>query len=98
MGLDRERTIEDDKVLQIYQDSHIQTATLEQRVRQVMRSVFNHKRLVVFSGLAMKTDHELLDDISMIKQGGASGSIIGRNIFQRPFSNKPKNNFFEKSF
>ena len=73
--------IEQEDALKIYHDHHIQTSTLDQRVRQVMKSVFNGKRLVVFSGLCTKSDQEILDDVKMINQGGGSGSIIGRNSF-----------------
>jgi class I fructose-bisphosphate aldolase len=77
--------IEKSENLKIYQENHIQTSTLTERVAQVMRSVFNAKRLVVFSGLAKKSDHDLLAETAMINEAGASGSIIGRNCFQRPF-------------
>jgi class I fructose-bisphosphate aldolase len=78
--------IEKSENLKIYQENHIQTGTLVQRISQVMKSIFNGKRLVVFSGLAKRSDQDLLAEIAMIKEAGASGSIIGRNIFQRPFN------------
>jgi class I fructose-bisphosphate aldolase len=78
--------IEKPENLKIYQENHIQTATLAQRVAQVMKSVFNGKRLVVFSGLAKKSDEDLLAETAMLNEAGASGSIIGRNSFQRPFN------------
>ena len=53
------------------------------RVKDIVRSCFNGKRLVVFSGGAAKNDNELFDEIKSIKIGGGTGSIIGRNAFQR---------------
>ena len=50
-----------------------------------MQSVFNYKRLVVFSGGAAKSDEEMLSEVAMINLANGSGSIIGRNSFQRPF-------------
>ena len=49
-----------------------------------MQSSFNGRRLVVFSGGASKDTAGLLDEIRALRDGGASGSIIGRNTFQRP--------------
>ena len=57
------------------------------RVKHVVESCFNGRRLVVFSGGATKNNDELLDEIKCIKAGGGSGSIIGRNAFQRPRDN-----------
>jgi class I fructose-bisphosphate aldolase len=56
---------------------------LSERVKYVVRSCFNGKRLVVFSGGATKNDDELYNEIKAIKSGGGTGSIIGRNGFQR---------------
>lgn len=56
---------------------------LSDRVKNIMRSCFNGKRLVVFSGGATKNDDELYDEVRAIRDGGGNGSIIGRNSFQR---------------
>ncbi len=48
-----------------------------------MQSAFDGKRLVVFSGGAAKGTEEIYDEIRQLRDGGASGSIIGRNSFQR---------------
>jgi class I fructose-bisphosphate aldolase len=40
--------------------------------------------MVVFSGGASKDEKGLLDEIRQIRDGGGTGSIIGRNSFQRP--------------
>ena len=39
---------------------------------------------MVFSGGGAKGTDALLDEIRAIRDGGATGSIIGRNTFQRP--------------
>ena len=49
-----------------------------------MQSAFNGRRLVVFSGGAAKDLDGIFGEISEIYKGGGTGSIIGRNSFQRP--------------
>lgn len=53
------------------------------RVQSVMRAGFDGKRVVLFSGGARKGADTIVDDIRAIKNGGGTGSIMGRNIFQR---------------
>lgn len=60
------------------------TNTQAHAVSHVVRSCFDNKRIVIFSGGSTKDDSELLEEINAINQGGANGSIIGRNAFQRP--------------
>jgi len=64
----------------------IATETLTQRVADVVRSCFNGRRLVVFSGGPTKGDQAVLDEAMAIRDGGGHGSIIGRNAFQRPYA------------
>jgi len=59
-------------------------STLSKRVAHVMKSSFNGRRIVVFSGNAFTNMEGLLEDIRQIRDGGGNGSIIGRNTFQRP--------------
>ena len=54
------------------------------RVRHVVRSCFNGRRIVVFSGGAAKGIDAVYQDARDIRDGGGNGSIIGRNTFQRP--------------
>lgn len=61
----------------------IPTQTLTDRVKHVMQAAFNGRRLVVFSGGGAKGTDKLLDEINALAKGGASGSIVGRNSFQR---------------
>lgn len=67
----------------VYQEYHPDISTLSKRIAHVMQSSFDGKKLVVFSGGTAKSEDDLLKEISEIAQGGASGSIIGRNSFQR---------------
>lgn len=62
----------------------IPIATQADRVREVVRSCFDGRRLVVFSGGAAKSKDGVFDDARAIKDGGGNGSIIGRNSFRRP--------------
>ena len=54
------------------------------RVRHVVQSSFNGRRIVVFSGGASKDADAVYQDARDIRDGGGHGSIIGRNTFQRP--------------
>lgn len=53
------------------------------RVSHVVKSCFNGRRLVVFSGGAAKGEDAVFQDARDIRDGGGNGSIIGRNTFQR---------------
>jgi len=53
------------------------------RVRHVVQSCFNGRRIVVFSGGAAKGADAVFQDARDIRDGGGNGSIIGRNTFQR---------------
>ncbi|HEY5713715.1 MAG TPA: class I fructose-bisphosphate aldolase [Allosphingosinicella sp.] len=53
------------------------------RVRHVVKSCFNGRRMVVFSGGATKGTDAVFQDARDIRDGGGNGSIIGRNAFQR---------------
>jgi class I fructose-bisphosphate aldolase len=62
----------------------IPTKTLSERVKHVVQSCFNGKRIVIFSGGEAKDTPSVLEEIKGIAAGGAFGSIMGRNAFQRP--------------
>ncbi len=68
----------------VYESQDIPRATLEERIRHVMQAAFQGKRLVVFSGGEAKDREGLLEEIRAIRNGGGTGSIIGRNSFRRP--------------
>lgn len=59
-------------------------STQSGRVAHVVKSCFNGRRLVVFSGGAAKGADAVYQDARDIRDGGGNGSIIGRNTFQRP--------------
>ena len=76
--------IEQDEARKVYQSEKIDIGTLAARVRHCMQSSFNGRRIVVFSGGSAKGTPEVLDEIRQLRDGGANGSIVGRNSFQRP--------------
>ena len=67
----------------VYQKYEIPTATLTDRVRHVIQSSFNGRRIVIFSGGATAADEQVFNEARAIRDGGGFGSIIGRNSFQR---------------
>ncbi|MCB0329938.1 MAG: class I fructose-bisphosphate aldolase [Bdellovibrionales bacterium] len=67
-----------------YEAAKIPVATLADRTRHVVQSVFNGKRIVIFSGGASKGDDAVMEEVRQLHAGGAFGSIMGRNAFQRP--------------
>ena len=76
--------LELDAARQVYEAEGIDIASPAARVRHIMQCVFAGKRLVVFSGGSKKGSESVFDDARAIRDGGGSGSIIGRNSFQRP--------------
>lgn len=62
----------------------IDGSTMAKRVAHVVQACFAGKRIVVFSGGEPKDDKALFEEIRGLRDGGANGSIIGRNTFQRP--------------
>ncbi|HSJ86463.1 MAG TPA: class I fructose-bisphosphate aldolase [Anaerolineales bacterium] len=67
----------------IYEEQNIPRNTSSDRVRHVVQSAFNGRRIVIFSGGAKTDDATMLDEVRAIRAGGGFGSIIGRNSFQR---------------
>jgi class I fructose-bisphosphate aldolase len=76
--------IEQEAAKKVYEKHQIPVGTLAERVRHVVQSAFNGRRIVIFSGGEAKDKAGLLNEIRGIAEGGAFGSIIGRNSFQRP--------------
>lgn len=76
--------LEQKEAKKVYEQQKIDTSTLAKRIEHVVQSSFNGRRIVVFSGGAAKGLDELYDEIRELRDGGANGSIIGRNTFQRP--------------
>ena len=73
-----------DAARKVYEKERIPRATLAERVAHVMQAAFNGRRLVVFSGGESTGAESLLETVRGLRDGGAHGSIIGRNSFQRP--------------
>jgi class I fructose-bisphosphate aldolase len=67
-----------------YQTQAIPIGTMTERIRHVVQACFNGRRIVVFSGGESKDLESLYAEIRELRDGGANGSIIGRNTFQRP--------------
>jgi len=67
-----------------YAKAGVPIGTLAERVRHVVQSAFDGRRIVIFSGGAAREDDEALyEEYRAIRDGGGFGSIIGRNSFQR---------------
>jgi fructose-bisphosphate aldolase, class I len=76
--------LENPEARKVYEEQKIPVGTLAERVRHVVQSAFGGKRIVIFSGGESKGTEALLDDVRGLAEGGAFGSIMGRNAFQRP--------------
>jgi class I fructose-bisphosphate aldolase len=76
--------LEQPEAKKVYEAQKIDISTLRARIAHVVQSCFDGRRIVVFSGGAAKDEKGLLDEIRQIRDGGGTGSIIGRNSFQRP--------------
>ena len=76
--------LEQAEAKKVYEKEKIPIGTLAERVRHVVQSAFGGRRIVIFSGGAAKGKKEILDEIKGLADGGAFGSIMGRNSFQRP--------------
>ncbi len=76
--------IEQAAAAKVYAEQGIKVSTLADRTRHVVQSCFAGKRIVIFSGGEAKGTDELLKEVGELAQGGAFGSIMGRNAFQRP--------------
>ena len=63
--------------------ANINLKDLSQSVRYVIESCFDGRRIVIFSGGATKSDEEVFEEVRSLSMGGAFGSIMGRNAFQR---------------
>ncbi len=68
---------------ELYDKHGIKIDTLADRVRHVIQSAFAGRRIVIFSGGPAKATEEVYEEIRQLAAGGAYGSIIGRNSFQR---------------
>ena len=67
----------------VYEAEKIPISTAAERIRHVVQSTFDGRRIVIFSGGAKGEDQKIFDEARAIRDGGGFGSIIGRNSFQR---------------
>ena len=67
----------------VYEKEKVAIGSLAERVRHVVQSAFDGRRIVIFSGGAADTDESVFEQVRAIRDGGGFGSIIGRNSFQR---------------
>jgi class I fructose-bisphosphate aldolase len=76
--------IEQAEAKKAYEKAAVPIGTLAERVRHVVQSAFDGKRIVIFSGGATReNDEAIFEECRAIRDGGGFGSIIGRNSFQR---------------
>ena len=77
--------IEQAEAKKAYEKAQVPMGTMAERIRHVVQSAFDGRRIVIFSGGATKEDDDaLFTEYRGIRDGGGFGSIIGRNSFQRP--------------
>lgn len=76
--------IDQPEAAKVFKENGIKIDRLSDRVRHVVESSFNGKRVVIFSGGEAKSTEDLLKEVKELALGGAFGSIMGRNAFQRP--------------
>ncbi len=75
--------VEQAEAKKVYAAERIPISAPADRIRHVVQSAFNGRRIVIFSGGAKSDDHSIFDEVRAIRDGGGFGSIIGRNSFQR---------------
>lgn len=68
----------------VYLEQKIDISTMPARTRHVVQATFGGRRIVIFSGGENQAKEGLINTIRGLAEGGAFGSIIGRNTFQRP--------------
>jgi class I fructose-bisphosphate aldolase len=76
--------IEQSDAAKVYKEQNIKIERLSERTRHVVESAFNGRRVVIFSGGEAKGTEDIIKEVKELALGGAFGSIMGRNAFQRP--------------
>jgi fructose-bisphosphate aldolase, class I len=76
--------LEQPEAKKVYEKYAIPIKTLADRVKHVVQSAMNGRRIVIFSGGEAKETDALLEQVHGLADGGAFGTIMGRNAFQRP--------------
>ena len=75
--------IENESVKNLFKTEDIKD--LSARVQYVIKSAFDGRRIVIFSGGPAKEKALFVQEIKELAKGGSFGSIVGRNAFKRPF-------------
>jgi len=76
--------VEQEAARRVYEAEAVPMGKLADRVRHVVQSCFDGRRILIFSGGALQEDDEsVFNEIRAIRDGGGFGSIMGRNAFQR---------------
>jgi class I fructose-bisphosphate aldolase len=78
--------VEQPEAKKVLETTKIPIATLADRVKYCVQAAFGGRRIVIFSGGAAKSTPEVIEEVRQLNQGGAFGSILGRNAFQRPYA------------
>jgi len=76
--------LEQEAARKVYEKEKVAIAQPAERIRHIVQSAFDGRRIVIFSGGAIKGEAGLFEEVKAIRDGGGFGSIIGRNAFQRP--------------
>jgi len=75
--------LEQEAARKVYEKENVAIGTLPERVRHVVQSTFDGRRILIFSGGPTDETSNFLAEVRAIHQGGGFGSIVGRNSFQR---------------
>ena len=75
--------LEQEAARKVYEKEKIAIGTLVDRVRHVVQSNFDGRRILIFSGGPTDETSNFLKEVEAIHMGGGFGSIVGRNSFQR---------------
>src|SRR5579863_10677087 len=76
--------LELDAAKKVYEQQKIDISTAAKRIAHVVQSSFNGNRIFIFSAGDAQDLYGVYYEVRAIRDGGAFGSIIGRNTFQRP--------------
>jgi hypothetical protein len=76
--------VENDAAREALERAGVPLEHLSDRVRHVVESAFDGRRIVIFSGGAAKDAAAVLEENRQTALGGGFGTIMGRNSFQRP--------------
>ena len=82
--------VEQEEAKKVYEKYKIPISTMPERIRHVVQTTFNGKRIVIFSGGEAKGTDAVLAEVRELAAGGSFGSIMGRNAFQRPHADALK--------